>query len=66
MNDRQLYELRNPPVMSMVPHRDDLYRIMSERMSKAADEIERLLEQNRLLAMDKIELRGRLAACKEL
>jgi hypothetical protein len=28
----------------------------------AADEIERLREQNRLLAMDKIELRGRLAA----
>ena len=62
MGDRQLYELRNPPVMSMVPHRDDLYKIMSERMSKAADDIERLREQNRLLAMDKIELRGRLAA----
>lgn len=27
-----------------------------------ADEVERLREQNRLLAMDKIELRGRLAA----
>jgi hypothetical protein len=50
--------------MSMVPHRDDLYKIMSERMSKAADDIERLREQNRLLAMDKIELRGRLAALK--
>jgi hypothetical protein len=29
---------------------------------EAADEIERLREQNLLLAMDKIELRGRLAA----
>ena len=65
MDDRQLYELRNPPVMSMVLHRDDIYRIMSERMSKAADEIERLREQNRLLAMDKIDLRGRLAALEK-
>ena len=32
---------------------------------KAADEIERLREQNRLLAMDKIDLRGRLASFEQ-
>ena len=33
-----------------------------EAARDAADEIERLREQNRLLAMDKIELRGQLSA----
>jgi hypothetical protein len=49
-------ELRTKGVMLLVnpPIPDDRLR--------AADEIERLLEQNRLLAMDKVELRGRLAA----
>jgi hypothetical protein len=43
--------LRNPPIP------DDRLR--------AASIIERLLEQNRLLAMDKIDLRGRLAALEK-
>lgn len=40
--DGLLYDLKNPPVMSMVVSRDDLYTIMATRMGKAADEIKRL------------------------
>lgn len=35
-------KLREPPVMSMVYDRNDLYRIMATRMEEAADEIDRL------------------------
>ena len=40
----------------------DLKRAALMREAQLTAEIERLREQNRLLAMDKIELRGRLAA----
>lgn len=48
MTDEELlvYQLRNPPVMSMALNRDHLYRMMAERMNAAADRIEALLKKN--------------------
>ena len=47
MTDEELlvYQLRNPPVMSMALNRDHLYAMMTERMNAAADIIEALLKE---------------------
>ena len=47
MTDEELlmYQLRNPPVMSMALNKDHLYSMMHERMSLAADRIEELGEE---------------------
>jgi hypothetical protein len=47
MTDEELlmYQLRNPPVMSMALNRAHLYRMMHERMSLAADRIEQLVKE---------------------
>jgi FtsZ-binding cell division protein ZapB len=44
MTDTELlmYQLRNPPVMSMALNKDHLYKMMAESMSAAADRIEEL------------------------
>ena len=44
MTDAELlmYQLRNPPVMSMALNRDHLYKMMAESMSAAADHIKKL------------------------
>lgn len=57
MTDEELlmYQLRNPPVMSMALNKDHLYSMMHERMSLAADRIEGLIKKNNNLielAMD--------------
>lgn len=44
-----MYQLRNPPVMSMALNKDHLYSMMHERMALAADRIEQLLEKNEAL-----------------
>ena len=41
-----MYQLRNPPVMSMALNKDHLYKMMAERMSAAADVIDRLNREN--------------------
>lgn len=44
MTDAELlmYQLRNPPAMSMALNKNDLYKMMAESMSAAADRIEKL------------------------
>ncbi len=44
MTDEELlmYQLRNPPVMSMALNKNHLYSMMAERMNAAADHIEKL------------------------
>jgi ABC-type phosphate transport system auxiliary subunit len=48
MTDTELlmYQLRNPPVMSMALNKDHLYKMMAESMSAAADHIEKLQLEN--------------------
>ena len=48
MTDAELlmYQLRNPPVMSMALNKDHLYKMMAENMSAAADVIDRLNREN--------------------
>jgi hypothetical protein len=41
-----MYQLRNPPVMSMALNKDHLYKMMAESMSAAADVIDRLNREN--------------------
>ena len=41
-----MYQLRNPPVMSMALNKDHLYKMMAESMSAAADVIEQLNRKN--------------------
>jgi hypothetical protein len=41
-----MYQLRNPPVMSMALNKDHLYKMMAESMSAAADVIEALRREN--------------------
>lgn len=51
MTDEELlmYQLRNPPVMSMALNKDHLYSMMREHMALAADRIEQLLKKNAAL-----------------
>ena len=44
-----MYQLRNPPVMSMALNKDHLYKMMAESMSAAADRIEELQRDNKRL-----------------
>ena len=48
MTDAELlmYQLRNPPVMSIALNKDHLYKMMAEIMSAAADRIEELQCEN--------------------
>lgn len=48
MTDTELlmYQLRNPPVMSMALNKDHLYKMMAESMRAAADVIEQLNRKN--------------------
>jgi hypothetical protein len=48
MTDAELlmFQLRNPPVMSMALNKDHLYKMMAESMSVAADVIEQLNRKN--------------------
>lgn len=41
-----MYQLRNPPVMSMALNKDDLYKMMAALMLSAADVIDRLNHEN--------------------
>jgi hypothetical protein len=41
-----MFQLRNPPVMSMALNKDHLYKMMAESMSVAADVIEQLNRKN--------------------
>jgi hypothetical protein len=51
MTDTELlmYQLRNPPVMSMALSKDHLYKMMAESMNAAADVIDRLNSENERL-----------------
>lgn len=60
--DGLLYDLKNPPVMSMVVSRDDLYTIMATRMGKAADELDRLRAENERLADALLDATAHLTA----
>ena len=60
MTDAELlmYQLRNPPVMSMALSKDYLYKMMAERMNAAADHIEKLQRENARLRKVKVENSG--------
>ena len=48
MTDTELlmYQLRNPPVMSMALNKDELYKMMKKIMFEAAERIEELQREN--------------------
>lgn len=60
MTDEEiLYGLRNPPVMSMALSKDDLYGMMRERMQVAADCIEQLVAQLKMILEREAETQAR-------